>query len=362
MEILRAVFIVSVISGVLGVILTLVDTYLASYGDCSIKVNEDKELHVQGGDNLLVNLFENKIFIPSACGGKATCGLCKAKVPEGAGSILPTETPFFTRTEIKESMRLACQVKVKTDLRIEIPEEFLYVKEYKTKVASIKDLTYDIKEIRFELIEPGKISFKPGQYVQFVMPGTSEFRAYSVSSMPSEDNIIELIIRYVPDGLCTSYIFQKLKEGDEVSIIGPYGDFYLKEDSAKDVLCIGGGSGFAPLKSIIYTLIEKKSTRKINLFFGVRAVKDLFYLKELEEIKKQHNNFDYLFALSSPEEGDQWDGEVCFIHIAVDKYIKDGSNTEAYLCGPPIMIDSCIEQVLHKKGITDENISYDKFT
>jgi len=359
----KAVIIVSAIAGVLGIILTLVDIFLASYGDCKITINNDKEITVKGGNNLLVNLFENKLFIPSACGGKATCGLCKVKVLEGAGLILPTERPFFTPAEIKNNMRLSCQVKVKNDLMIEIPEEFLYIKEYKTRVKSIKNLTYDIKEILFELFEPKTIKFKPGQYVQFVIPGTNEFRAYSISSKPSQNTMIELIIRYVPEGLCTTYIFNELKRGDEVRLIGPYGDFYLQEDSTKNVLCIGGGSGFAPLKSIIYTLIEKKSPRKIDLFFGVRAVKDLFYLKEFEELKKQNSNFDYTFALSAPEEGDKWEGEVCFIHIAVDKYYnEDPENTEVYLCGPPIMIDSCIEQVLYKKGIPEENIYYDKFT
>jgi len=182
-EIVKAVIIVSAIAGVLEIILTLVDIFLASYGDCKITINNDKGITVKGGDNLLVNLFENKLFIPSACGGKATCGLCKVKVLEGAGLILPTERPFFTPAEIKNNMRLSCQVKVKNDLMIEIPEEFLYIKEYKTRVKSIKNLTYDIKEILFELFEPKTIKFKPGQYVQFVIPGTNEFRAYSTSSI-----------------------------------------------------------------------------------------------------------------------------------------------------------------------------------
>ena len=241
-------------------------------------------------------------------------------------------------------------------------EEYLSIREYQVEVVYNKPLTYDIKEVRFKLLEPKEIRFRPGQYLQFHIPaGKDEFvyRAYSISSQPSTPGEVELIVRLVPGGIGSTYI-HNLEKGDRVTISGPYGEFTLQENSRADVLCIGGGAGMAPLKSIIYSLFEKGTDRNVYLYFGVRAKKDLFYQEELEKLKKDNPNFHYCFALSSPDESDEWEGETGFIHLVLEKHIKDASNMEAYLCGPPVMTDAAIK-VLKEKGIDKNNIYYDKF-
>jgi Na+-transporting NADH:ubiquinone oxidoreductase subunit F len=355
-----AIVVLSAVAGGLGVVLALLDRYLGTYGECKIYINDNEPLVVQGGNSILQYLIDHKIFIPSACGGRATCGFCKLKVLEGGGLVLPTETPFLSKDEIRQGVRLVCQVKVKQDVRLVIPEAYLKVQRFRTQVTEMEDLTHDIKRIVLKLLEPDTIESKPGQYIQFEVPGTNEFRAYSMSSPPSWKHAIEIIVRLVPGGLCTGYIFHRLKVGDMIYVTGPYGDFYLREDSQRDIICVAGGSGVAPIKSIITHLFEKGTTRRVTYFFGARAVKDLYFYHECLELARKHPNFTYVAALSAMDPGDQWDGETGFIHTIVDKMISTCENTEAYLCGPPVMIDAVIE-VLKRKGMPESNIYFDKF-
>ncbi|MGR3311031.1 MAG: NADH:ubiquinone reductase (Na(+)-transporting) subunit F [Candidatus Brocadiales bacterium] len=360
MEYIWPIIIMLAIAGTLGVILALVDYFLGTYGPCNITLNKDKVLDVIGGNTLLTYLVDNKIFIPSACGGKATCGFCKIKIYEGGGLVLPTEEPFLSKQEFKDSVRLSCQVKVKTDMDIFIPEDLLFAKEYTALVEEIEDLTHDIKRFKFKLTEPNTISFKPGQYVQFQIPKTSEFRAYSVGSWPSQTDFVELLVRLIPDGLCTTYMFKELKEGDEVTLTGPYGDFYLREDSKKEIICVAGGSGVAPVRSIVNHLFEKGTDRKVTYFFGARQKRDCYYMKEFQQIEKEHPNFKFVPALSMTTPEDNWTGETGFVHLSIPKHIKDFSNVEAYLCGPPPMIDAVID-LLTSKGAKESDIHFDKF-
>jgi len=350
------------ISSVLAVIIIAAGKFLAEYGPCKITINGGKSLEVIGGESLLSSLFSGKIFIPSACGGRGSCGYCKVRVPEGGGMLLPTEKPYLTARESHDNIRLACQVKVKNNLMVEIPEEYLSIQEYKAAVLYSKALTYDIKEIRFRLLEPSEMRFRPGQYIQFHIPAESEaavYRAYSISSLPSTPGEVELIVRLVPGGIGSTYI-HNLKKGDKITLSGPYGEFFLREQSESEVLCIGGGAGMAPLKSIIYSLFEEKTSRKVKMYFGVRAKRDIFYLEEFDRLARENPNFDYCFALSSPDDASEWKGETGFIHLVIDRHISDASNIEAYLCGPPVMIDAAIK-VLKEKGIDKASVYYDKF-
>jgi Na+-transporting NADH:ubiquinone oxidoreductase subunit F len=342
------------------IILIKIENFLYPVKECKVIINKEKIIKGDIGSTLLSTLSENKIFIPSACGGKATCGYCKVKVLSGAGSMLPTEIVFITREERKMGLRLACQVKIKNDIEIFIPPHLLTAKEFKGIVKEKNILTHDIKHIAIQLIEPKEIEFKPGQYIQFKIPGTEEFRAYSIASSPSKKNIIELIVRHVPGGLCSTYIHEVLEVNDEVNFTGPFGDFFLRDDSKKDIIAIGGGCGMAPIRSIVLHLIEKGMPRKFIFFFGARQKRDLFYVEEFRKIEKEFSNFKFIPALSEPKVSDKWDGEVGLITSVVDKYIEDARNFEAYLCGPPPMIDASIA-VLTKKGIDLNSIYYDKF-
>lgn len=360
MEFLMPVIVMCGISSILAALLAVADKYIASYGECKIIINKDKELVIDGGDSLLSYLVEDKIFMPSACGGKGTCGYCKLKVLEGGGVVLPTELPFLTRDDKDQSVRLACQVKVKNDVELAIPADLLAAQKFRTVVETVEEMTHDIKRIVFRLEEPNIVEFKAGQYVQFCIPDTDEFRAYSIASQPSITDRIELMIRLVPGGLCSGYIHESLEEDDEIFLTGPYGDFFLQEDSTKDIICAAGGCGMAPIKSILHQLCESGSTRKATYFFGARTKKDLFYTEELRELEKQFPNFKYIPALSEPLPEDDWDGEVGLITEVMQKHMKHDENQEAYLCGPPPMI-AAANKVLTSKGISLNNIYYDEF-
>ena len=357
---------VAVTSGIfigLSVLLLVAERYLANYGECNVSINEGSIVYTQeGGDTLLSSLYDHKIFIPSACGGKGSCGYCKVTVPKGGGPVLPTEVGFMTRTEIRSGVHLACQLKIKEDLEILIPEELLAVKEFKSRVSSVVTLTYDIKEINLELIEPEEIKHHPGQYVQIQAPGPGEVvhRAYSISSPTYESNVVQLIVRIVPEGIASTYL-HNLKEGDEVSFTGPYGEFRLSDDPQTDIILVGGGCGMAPLKNIIYTVHSQWPERRVYLFFGARTTKDVFYLEGFEELKQIHPNLHVVYALSDPLEPEEtWSGETGFVHLSVDKFLEAEGNRQAFLCGPPPMIEAVME-VLTNKGVKDEDIFYDKF-
>ncbi len=355
---------ITAVSTFLAILMVIADATIANYGEVKIKINDDKELTVDGGRPLLSTLMGEGIFIPSACGGRGSCGLCKVKVTSGAGQYLPTELPWISEEERAENIRLSCQVKVKNDLEIWIPEELFYVKEFKAKVARIRDLTHDIKEITLKLVEPPEIQYKAGQFIQLQIPEyelTEEpvYRAYSMSSCPCKRDTVELEIRYVPNGISTTYIHKYLKEGDDVIFNGPYGEFYLR-NTERDIVFIAGGSGMAPIKSILLDMAEKGINRKAMYFFGARSKRDLFLVEEMHEIEKKLPNFRFIPALSAPLPEDNWEGETGLITDVVDKYLESGDNVEAYLCGSPGMIDACVK-VLTANGVPEELIYYDKF-
>ena len=364
---LVAVLAVGVTTGVflaLSLLLLVAEKYMANYGPCTISVNEGEVVfELQGGPTLLSALYDNKVFIPSACGGKGSCGHCKAVVLSGGGPILPTETPFMTRTEVRSRVRLACQVKVKENVEIRLPEDLLNVKEYKGRISLMKELTYDIKEVNIELIEPAEISQRPGQYVQILAQGPDGpvFRAYSISSPTYAKDRVQLIVRLVPGGIASTYI-HNLKEGDEVTFTGPYGEFKLIEDPDTDIICVGGGAGMAPMANIIYSIYDRWPERSCHLYFGCRGTRDVFYLDEFKALSEKHPNFKVFYALSDPlTDEESWSGDAGFIHLSVDKRIENvHKRRQAFMCGPPPMIDA-VTEVLKTKGIKDEDIFYDKF-
>jgi Na+-transporting NADH:ubiquinone oxidoreductase subunit F len=364
-ELLLAVGVMCAINVVLAILLVIADATIANYGECRITINNDKTVTVQGGRPLLTALKEQQIFIPSACGGRGSCGLCKLTVLDGAGALLATETPWLTPEEQKANVRLSCQVKVKRDLDIRIPEELFSVKQYRAQVVEMSDLTYDIKQVTLKLLEPSDITFAAGQYIQLEVPPyelTDEpiYRAYSISSVPAETGRIELEIRYVPNGICTTYVHKHLKVGDPVTLNGPYGEFRLNP-SDREIICVAGGSGMAPIKALLLEMERAKNPRPCRYFFGARAKRDLFLVGRMREFEKTLPNFRFIPALSAPESGDQWEGETGLITEVVNRQVGDASQAEAYLCGSPLMIDACIP-VLRAKGMPESNIFFDKFS
>jgi len=361
---LYAVAVTVGIFSALSVLLLIAEKRLITYGTCSISVNEGSIVfNIEGGITLLNALYNNKIFIPSACGGKGSCGHCKAIVLEGGGPILPTETPFMSRMEIRSGTRLACQVKVKENIKIRLPEEFLLVKEYKARVKRVLALTHDIKELDFDLLEPAEIKQRSGQYVQVLAVGPEGpvYRAYSISSPSHMTDRIQLVVRIVPGGIASTYL-HSLHEGEEITFTGPYGEFRLSEDPETEIVLVGGGCGMAPLKNIIYTIYERWPERKCYLFFGARTTRDIFYYDEYKALAAKHPNLKIFYALSDPlQEDEKWDGETGFVHLTVDKQLtQNGAKRQAFLCGPPPMIDAVIE-VLKGKGMKEEQIFFDKF-
>jgi Na+-transporting NADH:ubiquinone oxidoreductase subunit F len=278
----------------------------------------------------------------------------------GAGKILPTEEVYIGKQEKQEGVRLACQVKVKDNVDISIPEFMLDAEEYTATVTRVDDLTHDIKMIDMK-IEGGKtVEFEPGQYIQLKIPGTDEFRAYSVASPPYVKDRVELAIRLVPGGLCSTYVHKALEVGDKVTFTGPFGDFFLRDTDA-DIIGIAGGCGMAPIRSIAYHLANLGMKRKMYYFFGARSTRDLFFTEEFKELERKYPNFKYIPALSEPKPQDKWDGEVGFITQVTEKYIHElGEKKEAYLCGPPPMIDAAAVVLTHN-GVKEEDIFYDKF-
>lgn len=365
MDIFWTVLSVAAIAGGLAAIISIAEYFLNNYGDCKIDINNGKRvLTVKGGSSLLSSLAGEKIFIPSACGGKATCGLCKLAVLEGAGPVLPTEQPYLSPDELSRNMRLSCQIKVKKDLRILIPEELFNIREYVSKVQEIQQLTHDIKFVRLSLQEPDNISFKAGQYVQFYTVPYGKvketvFRAYSMASKPSDSNAVELIIRQVPQGICTTYVHTSLKVGDTVKLSGPYGEFYVRGKTSQ-IIMIAGGSGLAPMRSIILDTLERGQDLQMTLYFGAVTRRDLYYVEFFRDLAEKHANFNFVPVLSAPLPEDKWDGEIGLITESVDRHVPDAVDREAYLCGSPGMINACLN-VLHKKGFTDDMIYYDKF-
>jgi len=275
----------------------------------------------------------------------------------------PTEAALITTEEAAEDIRLSCQVKVRGDVRLEIPPELLAVNEYVAVVEAITDLTYDIKRLRFRLKDPERIEFVPGQYIQLFTPryhGNEEvYRAYSIASDPADKTAIDLIVRLVPNGICTTWCFEYLKVGDEVKFNGPYGEFHLSDTDA-EILFIAGGSGMAPIECLLHHMRNLASTRRATYFFGGNNPRDMFMAAEMRQFEAELADFTYRPAVSRPQPGDGWDGEVGLVTEVLDRHVAGPSAAEAYLCGSPGMIDAAIK-VLESKGITAERTFYDKF-
>lgn len=364
LTIVIAVGVVSTIAGALAGLLVLSEHFLADYGPCSISINDEREFEVKGGRDLLSALNSEKVFIPSACGGRATCGLCKVKVLEGGGLLLPTEEPYLEKDEIEAGIRLACQVRVRSDLKIEIPKELLAVREYVCKCTDITDLTHDMKQFRFELVEPKTIDYVPGQYIQLLTPvyeKSSEevYRAYSISSDPADKSAIELIIRLVPGGICTTYCFEHLKVGDQVRLNGPYGDFRLSETDAPMVF-VAGGSGMAPIKCMLHEMKNTGNKRKAVYYFGANELRELCLVDLMKEFEKELADFRFVAAVHDLK-GSAEDGyEKGLVTDVVKRDLQDAGQYEAYLCGSPGMIDATVA-VLRELGMAEENVFYDKF-
>lgn len=398
----------------LGVILLLVamllyaKTKLTPKGRVKIIINEEKEIEVNPGSTLLSTLSQEKLFLPSACGGGGTCGLCRCQVESGGGSILPTEVGFFTRRQMHENWRLGCQVKVREDLVIKVPEEVLGIKKWECEVISNRNVATFIKEFVVKLPPGESLNFKSGGYIQIDVPtyemsfrdieveeqfrdewdkykmwdlkmkNTEEtFRAYSMANHPAEGNIIMLNIRIatppwdkargtflnVPPGICSSFVFSR-KPGDKITLSGPYGEFFIK-DSQREMVYIGGGAGMAPLRSHIFHLFQTlKTNRNVSYWYGARSRREIFYEEEFRKIEKKFPNFRFNIALSEPKPEDNWSGYCGFIHqVLYDEYLsklEEPEEVEYYLCGPPMMNDA-VQHMLYNLGIPEEMIDFDDF-
>jgi len=389
----------------LVLVLMLARSRLVNTSDVKIVINDDpdKAITTPAGGTLMNTLAAHKIFIPSACGGKGTCGTCKVKVLEGGGSILPTEATLIPRKEQKEGVRLGCQVKVKEDLHIEVEPEIFSVKKWQCKVRSNRNVATFIKEFLIELPEGESVPFRAGGYIQIECPphvvNYKDFdidpeyrgdwdkfnmwqyvskvdepvvRAYSMANYPDEKGIIMLNIRIaspppnkpnVPPGIMSSYIFS-LKPGDEVTISGPYGEFFARETDAEMVF-VGGGAGMAPMRSHIFDqFLRLKTKRKVSFWYGARSLREAFYVDQFDKIAAENPNFTWHLALDSPLPEDNWKGPVGFIHkVLYENYLKNHpqpEEVEYYMCGPPMMNAAVINMLLDQ-GIERENIMLDDF-
>jgi Na+-transporting NADH:ubiquinone oxidoreductase subunit F len=345
---------------VLVLILMVFQKFFAGDRDTGIVVNNDKRLDVESGSTLLSGLAAHNIFIPSACGGKGSCGLCKVEVPKGAGEPMPQELPYLSREERKKDVRLSCQVKVNGEIGVKLPDTLLNAKKYKAEVVMSRDLTYDIKELRFRLIDPEEINFKAGSYVQLIVPEYyEEFRAYSISNAEKNKNEVELMVRLVQNGLCSTYA-HCLEEGDTVYFTGPYSDFELDESEDTELILVGGGVGMAPIRSLALSTVERFNKKKISVYFGCRAVKDMIYYDEFKSLSAKHPNFVAHYALSDMEPEDNWTGATGFIHLTLDRCMNKVGKRQAFLCGPPLMINA-VTKTLKSNGLKDEDIFWDDF-
>ncbi|MBI4646934.1 MAG: NADH:ubiquinone reductase (Na(+)-transporting) subunit F [Bacteroidia bacterium] len=382
---------------------------LTPAGKVKIIINDEKTLEVSSGSTLLSTLQYEKIFLPSACGGGGTCGLCRCQLVSGGGVILPTETGFFTRREQLNNWRLGCQVKVRQDIHIRISKEILGVKKWECEVISNKNVATFIKEFVIKLPEGEKLNFKSGGYIQIDVPkcevdfskdikveeqfrdewtkyglwnlkmknSEETFRAYSMANYPAEENLIMLNVRIatppwdrkrdafmkVNPGICSSYIFS-LKPGDKVTISGPYGEFFIK-DSDREIMFIGGGAGMAPMRSHIFNLfLTEKTVRKVTFWYGARSKREIFYENDFLSLQKDFQNFHFEIGLSEPKPEDNWAGLTGFIHqVIYDQYLKKHENPEDieyYMCGPPLM-NSAVLKMLYELGVPDEMIAFDDF-
>ncbi|MBM3403535.1 MAG: NADH:ubiquinone reductase (Na(+)-transporting) subunit F [Bacteroidetes bacterium] len=381
---------------------------LTPSGKITISINGEREIQVDAGSNLLSTLSNEKIFLPSACGGGGTCAMCKCRVVAGGGSILPTEVGYFTRKQRLDNWRLSCQVKVRESMEIEVPKEIFGIKKWECEVVSNRNVATYIKEFVVRLPEGETLDFISGGYVQVYVPKVTVdykdirvddeyrgdweqygmfsmqmkspeeiYRAYSMANHPAENNIIMLNVRIatppwdsktnsfkkVNPGICSSYIFSR-KPGDKVTISGPYGEFFIKKTD-REMMFIGGGAGMAPMRSHIFDLfLTKKSTRKASFWYGGRSLRELFYMDEFQKIEKENPNFTFHIGLSEPLPEDKWTGYTGFIHqMIIDQYLEkhpEPEEIEYYLCGPPLM-NQAVLKMLDDFGVPQENIAFDDF-
>lgn len=403
-EILLGVVMFTTVVLVLVILILVARSRLVPRGQVTLLVNDQKELRVPAGGKLLNVLSDQEIFVASACGGGGTCALCKVKVLEGGGEILPTEKTHITKRESREGLRLSCQVGVKQDMKIVVPEEALETRQWVCRVRSNRNVATFIKELVLELPPGEDVDFTPGGYIQINVPPhvvhfrdfqiepeyrdewdqydlwrytsrveESVVRAYSMANWPGEKGRILLNVRIAtppdqaprdtPPGMASSYIFS-LQPGDEVRISGPYGDFFIK-DTDGEMVYIGGGAGMAPLRSHIFELFKNRRTqRQVSYWYGGRSLRELFYVEDFRAIEQEFPNFRFHIALSEPRPQDEWTGLTGFIHqVLYDQYLKDHpapEDIEYYLCGPPKMNDA-VFRLLDDLGVEDENIAFDDF-
>ncbi len=376
---------------------------LVSTGDVNINVNGEKTISVAAGDKLLQTLAANDLFLASACGGGGTCAQCKCIVSDGGGSILATEEPHFTKREIQEGYRLSCQVAVKQDMKVEIPEEVFGVKQWECTVESNPNVATFIKELTLRLPEGEKVNFRAGGYVQLECPphevkyadfdieeqyrsdwerfgfldlvskvDETVIRAYSMANYPEEEGVVKFNIRCatpppnnlaLTPGQMSSWTFN-LKPGDKVKVYGPFGEFFAKDTKAEMVF-VGGGAGMAPMRSHIFDQLRRIHTdRKISFWYGARSMREAFYVDEYDTLESENENFNWHLALSDPLPEDNWDGLTGFIHqVLFDNYLKDHpapEDCEYYMCGPPMM-NSAVISMLLDLGVEPENIMLDDF-
>ena len=361
---------VAIISAIFAAIIAITDGIVNNYGECKIDINEgSRALTVNGGSNLLITLADQDIYIPSACGGRGTCGECKCKVLSDVGPHLPTELPFMDQKQLEENIRLACQIKVRADIGLAVPEHLFNASNYEGIVERIRDVTHDIKEVYVKL--PEEIAFRSGQYAQIEAPPYAKVkdatqRAYSMSSMPGDPDHVEFLIRLVPDGIVTTYVHEQLQEGGKLRVIGPFGEFYVRDGDAT-MICVAGGSGMAPFKSIFYDFIanDRMDERDIWYFFGAVTLKDMYYVAELSELDRKYERFHFVPALSEPEPGTEWPGATGLITEVLDHYLANviptSQTREGYLCGSPGMLDACMAVMRNKHAMSEEHIFFDKF-
>ena len=391
-------------------ILLYVKKKLTPTGTVKVSINDGfKVIETEPGNTLLSTLGNSKVLLPSACGGGGTCGMCRCQVSSGAGSILPTETGFFTRKEQADHWRLACQVKVKEDIEMHMHQEILGIKKWECTVVSNNNVATYIKEFVVRLPEGETLDFKSGGYIQIDVPKCEvdfkefeigekfrpewekykmfdlkmknpepTYRAYSMANHPAEGNIVMLNIRIatppfdrvnggfmkVNPGICSSYIYS-LKPGDKVTVSGPYGEFFLK-DNDNEMMFIGGGAGMAPMRSHLFHLFHtvKESKKKVTFWYGARSWKEVFYYEQFRAIEENFPNFKFNLALSDPQPEDNWTGPKGFIHqVIYDNYLSKHEEPEEidyYLCGPPMM-NAAVTKMLYELGVPDENVLFDDF-
>ena len=406
LTVISSVLVFTVIILLLVILLNIAEKKLTPQGNAKILINgdNDRSPSVKPGGSLLSSLASQNVFIPSACGGGGTCSQCKCQVLSGGGEILPTEVSHFSRSEIKDNFRLACQVKVKGDMEVKIPDEIFSIKKWECTVRSNDNVATFIKELVLELPKGEILDFESGGYIQIDIPkyklqysefdveeeyredwdkfkmwdlvakndNEDEFRAYSMANHPAEGNIVMLNVRIAhpppqkwdaPPGIASSYIFN-LKAGDKVTISGPYGEFFIK-DTDREMVYIGGGAGMAPLRSHLFHLFHTlKTGRKVSYWYGARSKREMFYDDHFKAIEKKFPNFSYHVALSDPMESDNWSGFTGFIHQVVhDNYLAkhdDPTEIEYYMCGPPMM-NKAVSGMLDELGVEEEMIDFDDF-